>query len=230
MRLVKILAVMIFTSTMFGCSTVNYNYEAKINYFSKPALDEVVEVYVGDYMIDQGKSVTLDFLILNRTIDGVLYDIHKGSYSRVGEHKGSSYFSPTTSKGQPISYAAGLVDTPVALHINSKDEVCVTSVSYQAAACYEGSFKIKDKTVVDNQAFQQTLIYNGSVGEKINISYREFSNDSARNAFTNNVEYDMKKSNFINYKGARIEVISYDNTSIKFRVIKHFRDDRSIEL
>ena len=108
--------------------------------------------------------------------------------------------------------------------------MCVTSVSYQTAACYEGSFKIKEQTVVDSQAFQQTLIYNGSVGEKINISYREFSNNSARNAFTNNVEYDMKKSNFINYKGARIEVISYDNTSIKFRVIKHFRDDRAIEL
>lgn len=230
MRLVKILSGLLFTSTMFGCSTVNYNYEAKIDYFSKPALNEVVEVYVGDYMIDQGKSVTLDFLTLNRTIDGALYDIHKGSYSRVGEHKGSSYFSPTTSKGLPISYAAGLVDTPVALHINNENEVCVTSVSYQAAACYEGSFKIEAKTVVDSQAFQQTLIYNGSVDQKINISYREFSNDSARNAFTNNVEYDMKKSNFINYKGARIEVISYDNTSIKFRVIKHFRDDRSIEL
>ncbi|TEW52889.1 hypothetical protein [Psychromonas algicola] len=230
MKLVKILPAILFTSTIFGCSTVNYNYEAKVDYFSKPVLNEVVEVYVGDYMIDQGKSVTLDFLILNRTIDGTLYDIHKGSYSRIGEYKGSSYFSPTTSKGQPLSYTVGLVDTPVALHINSDNELCVTSVSYQAAACYEGSFNIKEKTVVDSQAFQQTLIYNGSVDEKINISYREFSNDSARNAFTNNVEYDMKKSNFINYKGARIEVISYDNTSIKFRVIKHFRDDRSIEL
>ncbi len=230
MRLVKIISVMIFTLMMFGCSTINYNYEAKIAYFSKPALNEVVEAYVGDYMIDQGKSVTQDVLILNRTIDGALYDIHKGSYYRVGEYKGASYFSPTTSKGQPISYAVGFVDAPIALHISSKRKVCVTSVSYQVAACYEGSFTIKEKTVVDSQAFQQTLIYNGSVGKKLNISYREFSNSSARNAFTNDVEYDMRKSNLISYKGARIEVISYDNSVIKFRVLKHFREDVAVEL
>ncbi|MAZ86047.1 MAG: hypothetical protein CL693_00165 [Cellvibrionaceae bacterium] len=230
MKPIKLLSTALISSVMIGCSTINYDYEAKIDYFSKPALEKVVEAYVGDYMIDQGKSVTTDYLILDRTIDGTLYDIHRGAYSRIGEYKGSSYFSPSTNKGQQISYAAGLVDTPIAIHINSKKEVCVTSVSYQAAACYEGSFSVEERTVVDSQAFQQTLIYNGSVGEKINISYREFSNGSARNAFTNNVEYDMSKSNSINYKGARIDVIGYDNTSIKFKVKRHFRDDRSVDL
>lgn len=230
MKFMKLGLATLMVSMMFGCSTINYNYQAKIDYFSKPELEKVVEVYVGDYMIDQGKSVTIDYLILNNTIDGVLYDVHKGAYARIGEFQGVSYFAPSTSEGLPISYAAGLVDRPIALHINDKKEVCVTSVSYQDAACYEGIFKIEDRTVVDSQAFQQTLIYNGSVGEKINISYREFSNGSARNAFTNNVEYDMSKSNSINYKGAHIEVVSYDNTSIKFKVIKHFRDDQKVEL
>lgn len=230
MKLINLLSATTFASILSACSTINYDYEAKVDFFSKPALDQIVEVHVGDYMIDQGKSVTLNYLTLNQTIDGTLYDIHKGSYSRIGDHKGIPYFAQTTTKGLPISYAAGLVDRPIALHINKKNEVCVTSVSYQSAACYEGNFEINEKTVVNSQAFQQTLIYNGSVGEKINISYREFSNGAARNAFTNNVEYDMGKSKFINYKGAQIEVVSYDNTSIKYKVIKHFRDDRIINL
>lgn len=227
-KLFALIAGLVFVMT--GCSTVNYNYEAKVDYFSEPKVGEVVEVYVGDYMLNQGKSVTMDYLILNNTVDGTLYDIHKGTYARIGEYEGVPYFSPATSKGQPISYAPGLVDAPKALHIDDENELCVTSVSYQSAACYDGNFSIEERTVIDSQAFQQTLIYNGSVGDKINISYREFSNGSARNAFTNNVEYDMKKSKTINYKGSKIEVIGYDNTSIKFKVIKHFREDKTIEL
>lgn len=40
-------------------------------------------------------------------------------------------------------------------------------------------------TTKDTNSFQQTLIYNGKVGNKINIGYREFSGDLARPAFAN---------------------------------------------
>lgn len=213
-----------------GCSSINYNYKAKVDYFSTPEIGKIVEANVGDYMLDQGESVTMDYLVLENTIDGTLYDIHRGSYVRTGEYKGASYFSPITVDGVGLTYAAGFVDKPVALHINEENEVCVTSVSYQEAACYDGQYKIEPRTIVDSQAFQQTLIYNGSVGPKLNISYREFTNGSARNSFSNNVEYDMSKSKVINYKGAQIEVIEYDNSSIKFKVLKHFRDDRQVDL
>ncbi len=209
---------------MAGCSTINYNFEAKTEFFTKPPIDEIVEVYVGDYMINQGKSVSTDYLVLAHSIDGISYDIPKGSYLRIGDYKGTPYFSVTSSRGLPVRYLVGIIDPPIALH-PKENEVCVTTDYAQVAQCYGGQFKIEERTVTGSQAFQQTLIYNGSVGEKINISYREFSDGIARNAFTNNVEYDMTKSNTINYKGSHIEVIGYDNTSIKFRVLKHFRVD-----
>ncbi|MCI2286140.1 IS982 family transposase [Colwellia sp. MSW7] len=57
---------------------------------------------------------------------------------------------------------------------------------------------------------------------KINVGYREFSNNSARPAFNNDVEYDLSSSNLIGYKGASIEVIKADNSSITYKVIKNF--------
>ncbi|GAK84671.1 hypothetical protein JCM19238_2239 [Vibrio ponticus] len=215
---------------MSGCSTINYNTNAKTDFFSEPPINQVVEAYVGDYMLDQGKSTTMEYLTLAHLIDGVAYDIPQGSYARIGDYKEIPYFSATNTQGQSIRYAAGLIDPPIALHTKKPNEVCVTSVSYQSASCYDGQLKVEERTVTDNQSFQQTLIYNGSVGKKINISYREFSDGSARNAFTNNVEYDMTKSNIINYKGARIEVLGYDNTSIKFKVLNHFRSDFSVNM
>lgn len=223
-------ASIILATLVTGCSTINYNVDAKTEYFSEPPIDQVVEVYVGDYMLDQGKATTMEYLTLGHPIDGVAYNIPKGSYARIGDYNGIPYFSATSTKGIPVGYTPGLIDTPIALHSKKANEVCVTSVSYQSASCYDGQVKIEERTVTDNQSFQQTLIYNGSVDKKINISYREFIDGTARNAFTNNVEYDMSKSNFINYKGAQIEVLDYDNTSIKFKVLKHFRNDLSVEL
>lgn len=90
--------------------------------------------------------------------------------------------------------------------------------------------RVEELSARDNQSVQQTLIYSGSVGKKVNISYRKFNEGFARDAFTNDVEYDMEESNVIGYKGARIEVLDYDNRTIKFKVLRHFRDDFSYEI
>lgn len=60
------------------------------------------------------------------------------------------------------------------------------------------------------------------MGNKLKISYREFSNDIARAAFSTDVEYDLNESNIIGYAGARLEVIKATNTEITYKVLKHF--------
>ena len=76
--------------------------------------------------------------------------------------------------------------------------------------------------MVTEDSFQQTLIYSGRVGDKINVGYREFSNSMARPAFNNDVEYDLSESRIIGYKGARLEIIKATNESIKYRVLNNF--------
>jgi len=71
-------------------------------------------------------------------------------------------------------------------------------------------------------SFQQTLIYNGKIGSKINVGYREFLRDMARPAFSNNAEYDLSTSKVIGYKGAQVEVIEATNQLIRYKVIKNF--------
>ena len=66
------------------------------------------------------------------------------------------------------------------------------------------------------------MIYSGRVGDKIKAGYREFSNNLARPAFNNDVEYDLRESSVIGYKGARIEVVEATNEHIKYKVIQNF--------
>ena len=75
--------------------------------------------------------------------------------------------------------------------------------------------------VLSDDSFQQTLIYSGKLGNKIKIGYREFSNNQARPAFNNDVEYDLSESAVIGYKGARLEIVGATNETIKYRVIQN---------
>ena len=57
---------------------------------------------------------------------------------------------------------------------------------------------------------------------KIIVHCRIGSLEVARPAFANSVEYDLNDSKIIGYKGARLEVISADNQSIKYKVLQNF--------
>ncbi len=220
--LLPILSILLLS----GCATsIPQNAQTTVKNFSKPKLNVVTEAYIGDYMLDQGKATTKKYLTIENSIDGAFYNINQGSYSEMGHKNRKSWFTIYSIDGGFVTQGV-FVDPPYALSMNKDEEICVSSVFVQEVKCYEGNAEIKDKTIVSDASFQQTLIYNGSVGDKINISYREFSNDRARGAFTNDVEYDMSKSKVISYRGAKIEVISYDNSSIKFKVYKHFRTNR----
>ncbi|MCP6612672.1 hypothetical protein NL511_30920, partial [Klebsiella pneumoniae] len=70
--------------------------------------------------------------------------------------------------------------------------------------------KVKFQTE-QQSSFQQTLIYNGKVGNKINIGYREFQGGMARAAFSNEVEYDLSESKTIRYKGAVLDIMDANN-------------------
>lgn len=65
------------------------------------------------------------------------------------------------------------------------------------------------------------LVYAGLSGDTVSILYREFVNDMARPAFSQDLRYDLSKSRQIGYRGARIEVLQADNVGISYRVLSH---------
>lgn len=68
--------------------------------------------------------------------------------------------------------------------------------------------------------FRRELVYGGISQGTISISYREFSGDLARPAFTQELKYDLKEGREIGYKGSRFEIIEATNVDVKFRVVR----------
>ena len=69
---------------------------------------------------------------------------------------------------------------------------------------------------------KQDFIYNGKVGNAIKFTYREYVDDLARPAFTQDLQYDLTESSIIGFRGLRIEILSATNTKIEYKVLTHF--------
>ena len=117
-----------------------------------------------------------------------------GNYARIEE----STTSPTGYKFTPVGNGCG----------GSQD--------------FLNEYTKTKSTKVDQPGFSQELIYNGRVGDSIKFIYREFSENMARSAFTQEVQYDLGISNIVGFKGARLEIIEATNERLVYKVINHF--------
>lgn len=80
---------------------------------------------------------------------------------------------------------------------------------------------ISNSTHVDIElpSFKQEFVYNGVANSIVRFMYREYKDDMARPAFTQNLVYDLNKSNRIVFQSVEQEVIDANNAEIKFRLL-----------
>jgi len=156
-------------------------------------------------------------------VDKATYQIPAGTYKQVGDDK-KFWFYASVGSGGMVTWNSFLSDAPHALAVpkaGPPTELCVIA-GMGSKVCYTTGYQRKTVMSAQAQSFQQTLLYNGRVGNKINIGYREFGNDMARPAYNNEVEYDLSESSTISYKGAQLEVIDANNNGITYRVLRSF--------
>lgn len=210
----------------------------KLNYrpvgldVSEPPIGSISTKGVGEEMLKQGKFFMLDVLKVNEPVKVGLghYVIEPGIFAFIGSDETSNYYKVggLGSESGTVTRGIGQEYVSVMLKRNSK-ELCVTTVhsTYACGTSSDTRYSLIQRPTVFENSIQQTLIYNGKVGNKISIGYREFSNNVARPAFSNNVDYDLGESKVIGYRGAEIEILEATNRHIKFRLIKNFNVEPS---
>jgi len=86
------------------------------------------------------------------------------------------------------------------------------------------AYKYEQKILLNEDSFKYIALYQGKIGNKIKISYREFIKNMSRPAFTQNINYELNKNKttIIGFKGLRIEVFKATNFNITYRVIHDY--------
>ena len=212
--------------TVTGCASVKYNYEPIAIDISEPTIGAVSSATVGEQMMRQGTFREHDAISLAKQIKvGVLgtYSFSPGHYLKQGEGKGGAFYTPSNEPGSGRVNSGALTDPFSAIMVPKEGGSICGVTTLGGYVCTKSSDFSKTKIPVANaDSFQQTLIYNGRVGSKINVAYRESSGNQARPAFNNEVEYDLGASKTIAYKGALIEIVDANNESITYKVMRNF--------
>lgn len=217
-----------------GCASgtsARYNYMAQSEAFSIPPVGTIGRATIGSELLSKGRTADHDVLTLNDTVQIGGYTLTPGSYGKSGSEAGVHFYSVSEVAGQawadgsPRGYLQrSLMTDPISTlrYTPASNEVCVLTVLGIPRCGNARNASLEKRTSVSSQAFEQTLLYNGKVGNTLNIAYREFSAGMARDAFSNEVQYDLSSSEMIAYKGAQLRVIEADNTSITYEVISNF--------
>lgn len=85
----------------------------------------------------------------------------------------------------------------------------------------EGS-EVRYCTRVTAGGFQRELVYSGGSQGTVSLLYREYSDDVARPAFTQQLTYDLAAGNEIGFRGARIKILAVTNIGVKYVVERGF--------
>lgn len=115
----------------------------------------------------------------------------------------------------------------VAVHKEDENHISIFSRSGAGFSVFGLKNRIEaTKTTYTNpnceNCYKQELVYNGKSGNTVRFMYREYVNNMARPAFSQDLQYDLSESKIIGIKGLRMEVFSAGNTKIKYKIIKSF--------
>ena len=226
MKFSALLLATLALAVLSGCVSPQINYRPTTRDISFPPLDTVVVAEIGDELVKQGTFSEQDAFYLASPVKiSWAYVIEPGNYVKKGDDGSREYFVPSYNGADSGSITKAALADPwqfVSYKKNNDQIGIVTVFNVNITNNANGNVSLKKLPSLAENSFQQTLIYSGCTEGMLTLGYREFSNDNARPAFNNDVEYDLNSSKIIGYKGARIEVIEADNQNITYKVLSNF--------
>jgi len=189
---------------------------------SIPELNAVTVSTLGEKLLTQGTGYHTETLTIEPLdafyVDftgGVFYKRQNSDYYESNE---KSTVTLNNSYGSPLSRQNYVYFTP------KDNEVCTVKTM---GVCYDSSeinFVYDPEKIfrIKSNSFQQIIEYNGKSGSTLKFTYREFSSNMARQAYTSDFTMDLLEGNQIGYKGALLEIISATNSRIEYKVIRNF--------
>ncbi|HLO78749.1 MAG TPA: hypothetical protein VK196_20015 [Magnetospirillum sp.] len=214
----RTLAALAVAGTMGACANPHTPLAPEITSLDYPKVGEIVSREVGETLIDQYTKYAFEVAVPVRQMrcdwpTAAGYLSYRGDLIASVDRSGTKRYC-----GEFVQVLDG------GNRINVLGYECF--MPGQLSSCWGMSasdFRIEKVSRTHPDNFQRQLIYTGKSGKNIYVSYREFKNDLARPAFTQDLTFDLADGNVIGFKGARIEIVEAKNTSISYRLIEKFQ-------
>lgn len=219
-----------------GCATLPISYnEPTPERIKAPELNKEVEAEIGNplilYMFKKThKAVVLlnpETRELSYRINYTQVNLPAVKYKFIGSNGIYDYFEPPCKLS--FTYSSGTLTEEYGGIGIPKTEGLKMKVFFVKPDWTDEidpvSYKETSITEIPKDGYKHELIYNGIDGKTIKCIYREYLNDLARPAFTQELSYNLDVDTTIGFKGSRIKILDANNTSVKYIVLKHIDEN-----
>ncbi|MEQ1738297.1 MAG: hypothetical protein ABL884_00170 [Methyloglobulus sp.] len=222
---------------IYGCTTTSEHlgrtytpsyYSSSISDY--PGIGETKTVEVGESLVWKDKQATIPAIDIEQTIvhpaenlgNKFTLTLLSGRYVESGKDAFGTFYEGKKGNflmnNQAAENDAGLYVTNL---YPTKTEIYVLNANIPLSYIRNGiPFKKSFYQKRDNLSFKKELVYTGVSQKVISILYREFNEDMARPAFSQDLKYDLSESNIIGYRGARFEIIKATNQELTYKTLK----------
>lgn len=235
----KILFAIATVSLIAGCATQEniQRVQAPIQVIHTPPLNVESEVEIGQTIVSKSNLAVYPAILLSQDVSEFVQQsalnnrwsgttlINAGKYRKTSENPEGSFYPDPNGK---FKFSGGTIDCLCGIFVpkdSAKSPVIFTYHKTVGATGFEFGKQPVATTAATveiwgKDSLKKELIYGGLSQKTIAISYREFSDGTARPAFTQELKYDLSEGDVIGFRGARFNVIKASNTSIKYKMLK----------
>ena len=218
---------MICSIFVAGCTTVT-PITASVTEKFEPPSDLVIERELGDWLVRYQYAVTKpSYKIVGNLDPDPLNQFEVGTILEpLGEDETFQYFRSPSALQSFVNTSLVCRHKPTGTWQSNVGTGECTEISRVTLGGYFEKIATEPANWVDvgSPNIQQQFIYNGRIDNYVKFTYREFSvGGYARDAFTQDVQYDLNEGNVIGFKGSRIEILEATNRVITYRVLSHFK-------
>ncbi len=238
--------LLIFAIVFFlGCATtskqvssgVHVDYKTEI--IKKPPIEGISKVNIGESIVSTYKKQIIPTLILKNDLFYVgkfngfdnRFHVHKGELKLTKQNGQGQFFSAENKITISVDAIGSTqyVDGGIFLY-NDQSKAAIFLIQKYSGKCRiqpipndKIAYEVIKKEVWSDDSFNRELVYTGKSGNTISILYREFIDNMARPAFSQEIKYDLTDTKIIGYKNARFKVVEADNVSLKYETLKHLK-------
>lgn len=192
-----------------------YNYYPEETLVQYGTINEVQTVLSGDNILHYEVEKLSEVVEVQETLSVLGSMIPRGLYEKTGEDSNNVYFRSVSTKGDRVendSYKPrGLVV------FKSSQKLSIMLPGDYLLWSWDEGWRIQESRIKERSADfnMRSLSYGGSRGPLLSFRYKEGKT-------TQRITHDSAKGTIFKYRGAEIEIVSFDEHTLICKVLQEF--------
>lgn len=222
----KAMLFLTFVFLFVGCAGSIYRVQSSNKQFINYEVDRTQEVSIGESIISAENAEVVDAYeaILPYQMPSIGLFGNKNSFINKGDRFSVVGYAGANRDGILLQRENSNNNSVyLSIYPNGKVNHGFTlpngQVPVQGSWTEAQLFKLSDDPT-RVRSFRSEIIYSGINGKLLKAVYREYSNDMARSAFSQELQYDLNESDIISYKSIKIKVIKATNSRLEYVIIE----------